>query len=90
MTKISVKARMLLLILSVFAIQACFGQECYTNDEGPVKNSSCVFPFTVGRRRYEACTNDTDSEGLLWCSTQVDKDGKYIDGLWGYCILEGK
>jgi len=38
-----------------------------TDDEGPVKNSPCVFPFTHYGKFYKGCTKDRDLAGKYWC-----------------------
>ena len=45
----------------------------------------CIFPFEYEGKKYEKCTK-VQSENF-WCATDVDEDGKYIDGSksWGYC-----
>jgi hypothetical protein len=45
----------------------CTGQECMTDDEGPVKNSPCVFPFMHYGKFYKGCTKDRDLAGKFWC-----------------------
>ena len=49
------------------------------------KDRPCVFPFSFGGKRYDACTADSDRDGLHWCATQVDGDGELVLGQWGYC-----
>ena len=43
------------------------GQECRTDNEGPQKNTPCVFPFTHSGKTYIMCTNNRDPDGKLWC-----------------------
>lgn len=60
---------------------------CLTNEEGPVKNKPCVFPFILNGRKYTKCTKDYDARKRPWCSTQVDEMGIHMPkrGQWGYC-----
>ena len=54
---------------------------------GPSPGKSCQFPFTFAGERRTGCISDTDPDGRLWCSTQVDADGQHVGGggHWGYC-----
>ena len=47
----------------------------------------CQFPFIFEERLFEKCTDYTDKKGKLWCSTNVNSDGKHITNMryWGYC-----
>merc|ERR1712098_505830 len=58
-------------------------RECKTNDEGPVKNKTCVFPFIYGEQIHHSCVEI--GECRSWCATKVDADGKYCQDEWGYC-----
>ena len=52
-------------------------------------HKSCVFPFQYKGITYHKCTSIEDEEnGQPWCSTEVDSNGIYIEGLWGYCNTE--
>ncbi len=50
-------------------------------------NKACIFPFTYLDQVWNGCTNEDDDDGLFWCSTKVDKNGKHVGGggHWGYC-----
>merc|ERR1712203_1319610 len=53
-------------------------KSCATED-----GQACVFPFQYDGLSYSSCTAiDSDQ---LWCATEVDADGDYIDGQWGNC-----
>ena len=58
-----------------------------TNEEGPQKNKSCVFPFRFRDTVYTECTDVSDREGKFWCSTKVDNNGNHIgqQGNYGFC-----
>ena len=51
----------------------------------------CQFPFVIGRKRYDSCTEDNDPEGKKWCSTRTYNDTLSLhvhvgnEGYWGYC-----
>ena len=32
---------------------------CKTNDEGPVKNKTCIFPFTFGGQIHHSCVEES-------------------------------
>ena len=53
--------------------------------ESPRKGMPCIFPFEYEGKKYEKCTKVQSEK--FWCATDVDEDGKYIDGSksWGYC-----
>ena len=59
---------------------------CKTTNEtrAAKQNVACHFPLLVDKT-FDACTNDSDPDGRLWCSTKVDRSGKHINGNWGYC-----
>ena len=53
-------------------------------DEGPDQNKPCTFPFNDRGISHSKCTKGV-SGGQLWCPTEVDEKGYYIDGKWGNC-----
>ena len=63
--------------LCLFIIQGC------ATKDGPDANKACVFPFQYDGTSYNNCT--TKDHDQLWCATEVDADGDYIDGQWGNC-----
>ena len=75
--------------LLVFLLVTCSrGLRCLrTNFEGPKTNQSCVYPFIYQGQIYEACTNTSDPDGKLWCSTKTDQDQHHVrnQDQWGYC-----
>ena len=81
--------RELIILLIIFTAQVCSDRLCKTNDEGPVKNASCVFPFKYREKTFNFCTDFDDAVGKLWCSTKVKQEGVHIKGNWGYCNLKG-
>ncbi|MCF2856426.1 alkaline phosphatase D family protein [Pseudoalteromonas sp. SMS1] len=47
----------------------------------------CQFPFTYGVTTYRGCiTKDHDQP---WCYTQVDDNGRGVNGEWGNCAPNG-
>ena len=61
--------------------------KCRT-DSGLDPGKKCTFPFTYLGTKYHACTM-LDGDGVRsWCSTEVDAEGKYISGKWGFCEPE--
>ena len=76
--------------LLLLLLQMCSGKVCHTNDEGPIKNTPCVFPFIFNLQTYHSCTDIGDDNGKLWCATLVDQSGNHVRGNWGYCNLNGK
>ena len=50
---------------------------------GKVPNADCVFPFVFKHAVYRKCTKAHATK--LWCATEVDSDGNYLYGKWGYC-----
>ena len=62
---------------------------CHTNgglpnNDNPDPNQECHFPFIWSGVTHNSCIND-DVAGGSWCSTIVDRNGKYIDRKWGIC-----
>jgi len=55
-----------------------------TNNDNPDPDQPCVFPFIWSGVKHNSCVND-DVAGGSWCSTKVDRNGKYIDRKWGIC-----
>jgi hypothetical protein len=55
-----------------------------TNNDNPDPDQKCVFPFIWAGVKHNSCINDDDAGGS-WCSTKVDRYGKYIDRKWGIC-----
>ena len=56
-----------------------------TNNDNPDPDQKCVFPFIWSGVKHYSCVND-DVAGGSWCSTKVDRSGKYIDTKWGICL----
>ena len=44
------------------------------------KCGGCVFPFILGGRRFNTCIRQGSSDGLPWCSSQVDEAGRHVPG----------
>eukprot|EP00090_Calanus_glacialis_P046233 TRINITY_DN8972_c0_g1_i2.p1 TRINITY_DN8972_c0_g1~~TRINITY_DN8972_c0_g1_i2.p1 ORF type:complete len:361 (-),score=56.12 TRINITY_DN8972_c0_g1_i2:88-1170(-) len=55
---------------------------CLTKD-GPVTNAPCKFPFIFEGREHTYCTKQEWDN--LWCATDTDTEGHFIDGQWGEC-----
>ena len=51
---------------------------CAIND-----GSACVFPFQYDGTSYSHCT--TKDHDQLWCATEVDANGDYVEGSWENC-----
>ena len=51
---------------------------------GMEPNRPCVFPFSYKNIEYTSCTT-IENDGTLWCSTEVDGNGNYIERKWGNC-----
>ena len=51
----------------------------------------CRFPFIVGGRRYDSCTDYKDPDGRKWCSTKTSSHKLSMhthvgsQGFWGFC-----
>ena len=56
--------------------------ECLTIS-GPDTGKQCVFPFIHQGNTYQTCTAFNHDQ--LWCSTEVDDSGAYIQDKWGNC-----
>ena len=60
---------------------------CRTTSGPDVLGRNCVFPFIYYGQMYQECI-DMHNYGIPWCPTELDYDGKYIDGKWGNCSDE--
>merc|ERR1719219_2051672 len=54
---------------------------------GPGKGKQCQFPFIFSGQSRGGCITESDPEGLLWCSTRVDSEGRHVAGgeHWAHC-----
>ena len=52
-------------------------------DVGTKQGVACKFPFEYKGKRYDGCTKADHNK--LWCSTQVDQAGQFIQDFWGNC-----
>ena len=59
-----------------------FIQGCGTTSGHRGPNKLCVFPFIYKQISYSQCIANDHTK--LWCSTEVDANGKY-NGKWGNC-----
>ena len=59
---------------------------CKTSSGPDVVGRDCVFPFIYKSEKHDECTAK-DNFGNLWCATQVDSHGNYMDGKWGNCSI---
>jgi len=65
------------------AQSGCSGVGCQAEDP-------CVFPVKYDGKTYDKCTavdlsSEDIAQGKTWCATQLDNDGQYMSGRWGYC-----
>ena len=69
-------------------MNACTFGKCYTNG-GKVPNAPCVEGiWKYEGKEYEGCANpDYNKASGIWCPTELDGDGNYIDGKWGACNM---
>ena len=101
------KQLILVCILSHFAvfqlnIGVTNGESCnLTNDKGPQKNKTCIFPFThqgvvydkcgcilhFNNTHEQKCKNKRHPRAKFWCSTKVNDKGEHISGgdNYGFC-----
>ena len=85
--RLKVNISVILILVAIFVGHST-SQKCKTtNEDGPQKNRSCVFPFIYQEITFESCTNRSDPDNKFWCSTKVDKDGKHVGNRseWGFC-----
>ena len=61
------------------------GNVCITESDSKVANAPCVFPFKHKGVVYEGCPVDRKDKTRRWCSTKIDKDGKHVNGNYGFC-----
>ena len=58
--------------------------EICKTDSGSQVNKKCKFPFIFRGTTYDTCISGSRRR-QPWCSTQLDADGAYVSGKWGYC-----
>ena len=51
---------------------------------GSKPNQECKFPFTFRGIEYNTCISGSKRR-QPWCSTDLDANGAYTKGMWGYC-----
>ena len=51
---------------------------------GSQANKECKFPFTFRGTEYNTCISGSRRR-QPWCPTQLDANGAYVVGKWGYC-----
>ena len=66
-------------------------KKCIVKEKASGEQKECAFPFVIGNKTHDSCTDHKDPDGKRWCSTKtshhslspnVHEGGK---GLWGYC-----
>ncbi len=45
----------------------------------------CVFPFSFRGVTYNECILVGATDGVPWCSTQIDGSGEHVRGTWAHC-----
>ena len=69
--------------------------ECYDHYEyydgsicktlsGSKPNQECKFPFTFRGIEHNTCISGSKRR-QPWCATDLDENGAYKKGMWGYC-----
>ena len=62
-------------------------RECKTNDEGPVKNKTCVFPFIYGEQIHHSCVEVSFGRFLRRISFLVHVFSFVYNSYFFYCYL---
>ena len=82
----------LLLLCSVITISNTYGQKtCTVKEVRSGEDRYCQFPFIIGRKRYDSCTDYDDDDGKKWCSTRTSNHSLSLhvhvggQNYWGYC-----
>ena len=82
----------ILLALIAVAIIGTNGQiTCRVKEQRSGEQRYCRFPFIIGRKRYDSCTDFKDPDGRKWCSTMTSNSSLSLHvhigdgGHWGYC-----
>ena len=64
---------------------------CSVKEEHSGEQRFCRFPFIIGWKRYDSCTDFKDPKGKKWCSTKTSNHSVSLhthvgrDGYWGHC-----
>ena len=53
---------------------------------GPKPNQECKFPFTFRGIEFNTCISGSKRR-QPWCPTDLNENGAYKKGLWGYCDI---
>ncbi len=71
-------------------MRAHFCQPHLSQIGGPRTGEKCSFPFSVAGEEHHACTTHLNPlrSPPHWCSTEVDSEGNFVRGRWGYCSEE--
>ena len=73
-------------IASTYARITCSVKEVRSGEQ-----RFCRFPFIIGRKRYDSCTDYKDPDGKKWCSTRTSNHTMSLhvhvgfEGHWGHC-----
>ena len=86
------KMQTILLALIAVAIIGTNGQiTCRVKEQRSGEQRYCRFPFIIGRKRYDSCTDFKDPDGRKWCSTKTSNHTLTLHvhvgrmGHWGHC-----
>ena len=61
-----------------------YDDEICKTHSGSQANKECKFPFTFRGTEYNTCISGSRRR-QPWCPTQLDANGAYVAGKWGYC-----
>lgn len=53
-----------------------------------VFDKECTFPFWYQGAQYWTCTSV--GESAPWCSRETNAAGNHSEGVWGFCLEEGR
>ena len=73
-------------IAGTYARITCSVKEVHSGEQ-----RFCRFPFIIGRKRYDSCTDYKDPDGRKWCSTRTSNHTMSLhvhvgrEGYWGHC-----
>ena len=75
-----------LCIASTYGRITCSVKEVHSGEQ-----RFCRFPFIIGSKRFDSCTNYKDPDGKKWCSTKTSNHSLSLhvhvgrEGWWGHC-----
>ena len=82
---------MIIVTLGITIVSTNGRLTCTVKEKRSGEDRHCQFPFIVGWKRYDSCTDFKDPDGKKWCSTKTSNHTLSLHvhvggkGYWGHC-----